>query len=150
VSEESEEPMPPEDSSGPEPTPKFRSPKRTLARAFRLSRDRWKVKATRRREELRALKVRLRDVEASRQLWKQKALHLQEQLDGLLALSSSLAQEDSSATSSPQPILPAVGSAAPVPLAQSPHLPEAPPATELPPSSSAAADKKKRRCGGRT
>src|SRR5271168_152184 len=72
--------MPAANSSGPDDTPKFRSPKRTLAHAFRLSRDRWKKKATERRTQLRALKVRLRDVQTSRLLWKKKALHLQEQL----------------------------------------------------------------------
>jgi len=77
--------MPSEDHPGPEEAPPFRSPKRTLVRAFRLSRDRWKEKATQRREELRSLKVRLRDVEASRELWKQKVAHLQEQLARLTA-----------------------------------------------------------------
>jgi hypothetical protein len=64
-----------------DPTAEFRSPKRALARSFRLSRDRWKAKAGQRRQEIRALKVRLRDLECSRDLWKQKAAHLQGQLD---------------------------------------------------------------------
>lgn len=64
-----------------EPAPEFRSPKRALARSFRLSRDRWKAKAGKRRVEIRVLKVRLRDLETSRDLWKQKAAHLQAHLD---------------------------------------------------------------------
>ena len=63
----------------------FRSPKRALARSFRLSRDRWKEKAGQRRDEIRALKVRLRDLEVSRDLWKQKSSHLQLQVDRLRA-----------------------------------------------------------------
>src|SRR4051794_14068486 len=68
-----------------EPEAEFRSPKRALARSFRLSRDRWKAKAGQRRQEIRGLKVRLRDLETSRDLWKQKAAHLQVQLDLLRA-----------------------------------------------------------------
>jgi hypothetical protein len=63
----------------------FTSPKRALALSFRLSRDRWKAKAGKRRAEVRALKVRVRDLEASRDLWKQKAAHLQAQIDLLQA-----------------------------------------------------------------
>jgi hypothetical protein len=124
--------MPSEDDPGREEAPQFRSPKRTLARAFRLSRDRWKEKATQRRDELRSLKVRLRDVEASRELWKQKAAHLQEQLARL----------------------PAVGAAEPA-TAQAPDLPEQPaevrppqalaaPASAAPPTGHAPGEKKRR------
>jgi hypothetical protein len=63
--------------------PEFRSPKRALARSFRLSRDRWKDKATRRRQQVKALQVRLRDLEVSRDLWKDKAAHLEAQLQQL-------------------------------------------------------------------
>jgi hypothetical protein len=65
----------------PDDAPEFRSPKRALARAFRLSRDRWKHKATRRLQQIKAFRVRVRDLEASRDLWKQKALHLQRHLE---------------------------------------------------------------------
>ena len=53
------------------------SPKRCLARSYRLSRDRWKSKALQRRGEIRVLKARLNDLQDSRDLWKQKSLHLQ-------------------------------------------------------------------------
>jgi hypothetical protein len=129
--------MPAADSSGPDEAPKFRSPKRTLARAFRLSRDRWKAKATQRREQLRDLKVRLRDVEVSRDLWKQKALYLQEQLDHRSGLSSAPGTEDAAADSAPPSVQaagPQLGSSA-----------AAPAATALPPTSAEPVKKKRRR-----
>ena len=78
--------MPDSDPSRAEETPEFRSPKRALARSFRLSRDRWKQKATQRREEIKALQIRVRDLETSRDLWKEKALYLQAQLQQLQGL----------------------------------------------------------------
>ena len=62
------------------------SPKRCLARSFRLSRDRWKAKAAERRRQIKALQVKARDLEVSRDLWKAKALHLQAQLAQLLGV----------------------------------------------------------------
>ena len=73
------------DPSRAEQTPEFRSPKRALARAFRLSRDRWKQKAGQRRQQIKALQVRVRDLQTSRDLWKDKALHLQAQFQQLQA-----------------------------------------------------------------
>jgi hypothetical protein len=70
-------------NDSPEDTPEFRSPKRCLARSFRLSRDRWKLKAAERLARIKALQVKARDLQVSRDLWKQKALHLQAQLDQL-------------------------------------------------------------------
>jgi hypothetical protein len=67
-------------NDSPDDTPEFRSPKRCLARSFRLSRDRWKAKAAERLQQIKALKVKVRDLEVSRELWKAKALHLQAQL----------------------------------------------------------------------
>jgi hypothetical protein len=72
--------MPDATPSRDDGAPEFRSPKRALARSFRLSRDRWKLKAAQRRQQIKALQVRLRDLEASRDLWKDKALHPQAQL----------------------------------------------------------------------
>lgn len=68
------------DDSPDDDTPEFRSPKRCLARSFRLSRDRWKLKASQRRQQIKALQVKARDLEVSRDLWKAKALHLEAQL----------------------------------------------------------------------
>lgn len=74
------------DDSPDDDTPQFRSPKRCLARSFRLSRDRWKLKATQRRQQIKALQVKARDLEVSRNLWKVKALHLEAQLAELLGV----------------------------------------------------------------
>ncbi len=68
-------------------TPKFRSPKRALARSFFLSRNRWKEKAEQRGKRIKALQIRVRDLEVSRDLWKTKARHLQEQIGHLPTLS---------------------------------------------------------------
>ena len=107
-----------------EPAAEFRSPKRALARSFRLSRDRWKAKAVLRRAEIRALEVRLRDLENSRDLWKQKAAHLQAQLDGLQA-----SPEAPQRSSSPQ-IVEEIAPAAdlPTPVAASAPAPASMPA----------------------
>lgn|SRR5262245_38203819 len=75
--------MPDSDSDRADDAPDFRSPKRALARAFRLSRDRWKQKAGQRRQQIKTLQVKVRDLQASRDLWKDKALHLQAQLEQL-------------------------------------------------------------------
>jgi hypothetical protein len=136
--------MPAEDTSGPDQPPQFRSPKRTLARAFRLSRDKWKAKAGERRAQIRSMKVRLRDVEASRDLWKQKALHLQQQLDGLTALSSSALAEDPSEASAPPTTHASEVSVPPSPPAVPPAFsPEAAAPALAPPTSSAAPLEKK-------
>src|SRR5437773_9843676 len=60
-----------------EEAPEYRSPKRCLAHSFRLSRDRWKAKATQRLDSIRSLRVRIRDMALSRDLWKRKALYYQ-------------------------------------------------------------------------
>src|SRR5262249_48144586 len=77
--------MPDADSSHPEESPEFRSPKRALARAFRLSRDRWKQKAAVRPQQIKARQARARALKASRALRKDKALPLQAQLQALQA-----------------------------------------------------------------
>jgi len=139
--------MPAADSSGPNDAPKFRSPKRTLAHAFRLSRDRWKKKATERRAQLRAMKVRLRDVQTSRLLWKKKALHLQEQLHHLLGLTAEPLPEDAAASAPPEPNLTDFDSPPPTQAAGLDPAPAepVPAAVTPPPPTGAATSKKKRR-----
>lgn len=44
------------------------------ARLFRASRDRWKQRCAAKQDEIRYLRVRIRDLEASRQRWKDEAL----------------------------------------------------------------------------
>lgn len=63
-----------------EEAPEYISPKRCLARSFRLSRDRWKQKAADRLGQIKTLKVKARDLRISRELWKQKALHYERAL----------------------------------------------------------------------
>jgi hypothetical protein len=58
----------------------YRSPKRCLAHSFRLSRDRWKAKATDRLAAIHSLRGRIRDLACSRDLWKRKALYYQDLL----------------------------------------------------------------------
>jgi hypothetical protein len=123
--------MPAADAPGPEDTPVFRSPKRTLARAFRLSRDRWKKKATVRREQLKALHIRIRDLEVSRALWKEKALHLQRQLDERLDREAALPQQQAQDAAGPSGAE-QLAAAAPAPGALQPAALSAPDSVPLP------------------
>lgn len=63
-----------------EEAPEYRSPKRSLALSFRLSRGRWKRKATERLAAIRCLRGRVRDLAVGRELWKRKALYYQDLL----------------------------------------------------------------------
>jgi hypothetical protein len=45
------------------------------ARLFRQSRERWKQRCAAKQDEIRYLRIRLRDLETSRARWKQAALH---------------------------------------------------------------------------
>jgi hypothetical protein len=51
----------------------YRSPKRCLIQAFRKSRNQWKLKAQQRNRQLKVLKVRVRDLEHSREHHAQQA-----------------------------------------------------------------------------
>jgi hypothetical protein len=46
------------------------------ARLARTSRDRWRQRCAAKQDEIRYLRVRLRDLEASRQRWKDEALQV--------------------------------------------------------------------------
>jgi methyl-accepting chemotaxis protein len=63
----------------------FRSPMRVLARSFQRSRTRWKQKYLDLREELQRLKVRVHDVNESREHWKEQAQARQRELAELQA-----------------------------------------------------------------
>jgi hypothetical protein len=118
-------------------TPEFRSPKRALARAFRISREGWKRKAGERRKQIKALQIRVRDLEVSRDLWKEKALHLQGQVEQLLTLASSERDAEPSVSALPQ-------QSAIDPVA-APSLPQDPlPPQPAPPPVTQPASKKKR------
>jgi chromosome segregation ATPase len=51
----------------------YKSPPHKLVKFFRESRDGWEETAKKRREEIRDLQARVRDLEASRVSWKEKA-----------------------------------------------------------------------------
>ena len=52
----------------------FKSSYSRLARLFEKSRDEWRAKAIARRQEIRLLELKIRDLETSRAKWKEKAL----------------------------------------------------------------------------
>ena len=51
----------------------YKSPPHKLIKFFKESRDAWEETAKKRREEIRDLQARVRDLEASRESWKEKA-----------------------------------------------------------------------------
>jgi chromosome segregation ATPase len=51
----------------------YKSPPHKLIKFFKESRDSWEETAKKRREEIRDLQARVRDLEASRESWKEKA-----------------------------------------------------------------------------
>ena len=104
----------------PDEAAEYTSPKRCLARCFRLSRDRWKQKATERLQRIKALKVNARDLRVSRDLWKQKALHYAQILRGKGLLPAE------ALTPAPPPDVPA---GADLPSAP-PHQPQATPVSK--------------------
>ena len=55
-------------------TPGFQTPPRILIPKLVKSRDGWKQKANARKRKLKAAKVRVRDLEASRDSWRERAL----------------------------------------------------------------------------
>jgi hypothetical protein len=130
------------DQQRPDDAPKYRSPKRSLALSFRLSRDRWKAKATQRLQQIKALRVRCRDLQTSRDLWKQKALHLQEQLQQVQQVSAPATSPPSAAPTPSQDPAPA-HPAAPDPKTPPPAAPE-PISTATTPTPAETADAKKK------
>lgn len=51
----------------------YKSPPHKLIKFFKESRDAWEETAKKRREEIRDLQARVRDLEASRESWREKA-----------------------------------------------------------------------------
>jgi hypothetical protein len=64
------------------PSP-FQTPPRILIPKLVKSRDAWKAKATARKAQRKALEIRIRDLETSRELHRLRAEQLQRQLDDL-------------------------------------------------------------------
>jgi hypothetical protein len=63
----------------------FQTPPRILIPKLVKSRDAWKAKATQRKAQRKALEIRVRDLEASRELHRHKAEQLQQRLEQLEA-----------------------------------------------------------------
>ena len=63
--------------------PAFRTPPRILIPKLVRSRDAWKVKATNRKAQRKALEIRVRDLEASRDLHRRHAEQLQQRITRL-------------------------------------------------------------------
>ena len=53
--------------------PTFRTPARILIPKLVKSRDGWKTKANQRKKRLKAVRIRIRDLEISRENWKDRA-----------------------------------------------------------------------------
>ena len=51
----------------------FRTPLRILVPKLLKSRDAWKAKSDRRKAQLKAVKIKIRDCSASRDLWRERA-----------------------------------------------------------------------------
>jgi hypothetical protein len=58
----------------------YRCPPARLARLFRHSCDLWKQRAAAKQVEIRYLRVKVRDLQASRDFWKQQALQARQAL----------------------------------------------------------------------
>ena len=63
----------------------FRTPPRILIPKLVRSRDAWKAKATTRKTQRKALEIRVRDLDASRDLHRQRAEQLQQRVTQLEA-----------------------------------------------------------------
>jgi hypothetical protein len=61
----------------------YQTPPRILIPKLVRSRDAWKAKATQRKAQRKALEIRVRDLEASRDLHRQRAEHLQQRVTQL-------------------------------------------------------------------
>lgn len=52
----------------------FKSPASRLVRLFKKGRDNWREKALERKQEIRGLEIKIRDLSESRENWKKRAL----------------------------------------------------------------------------
>jgi hypothetical protein len=86
--------------------PGYLSPKRVLARAFEISRDRWKGKYKALQEELKALRTDVRDLRRSRERWRAKAEALEQKAKELHAQFKQRVEQSPPALSRRSPQLP--------------------------------------------
>lgn len=80
----------------------FRTPPRILIPKLVRSRDAWKAKATTRKTQRKALEIRVRDLEASRDLHRQRAEQLQQRVTQLEAQLDDAKRSAPAPTTSPQ------------------------------------------------
>ena len=80
----------------------FRTPPRILIPKLVRSRDAWKAKATTRKTQRKALEIRVRDLEASRDLHRQRAEQLQQRVTQLEARLDDAKRPVPAPTTSPQ------------------------------------------------
>jgi chromosome segregation ATPase len=80
----------------------FQTPPRILIPKLVRSRDAWKAKATQRKAQRKALEIRVRDLEASRDLHRQRAEQLQEHVNQLEAELADAKRPAPAPTDSPQ------------------------------------------------
>lgn len=62
-----------------EAPPKFKSPKHKLIRFFQTHRDKWRERAHQYRKQMRSLTITVRDLRKSREVWKEKYLREREE-----------------------------------------------------------------------
>ncbi len=80
----------------------FRTPPRILIPKLVRSRDAWKAKATTRKTQRKALEIRVRDLDASRELHRQRAEQLQQRVTQLEAELDELKRPAPAPTTSPK------------------------------------------------
>ncbi len=80
----------------------FQTPPRILIPKLVKSRDAWKAKATQRKAQRKALEIRIRDLETSRDLHRQNAEQLQHQLAQLHAQIAAASQPTVTPTMAPK------------------------------------------------
>jgi len=61
----------------------FKSSESRLVRLFHKGREQWRKRATEKQKKMRGMKIRIRDLSASRDLWKTKALEAQREQEKL-------------------------------------------------------------------
>ncbi len=71
----------------------YKNPFARDARRFRLSRDTWRARAADKQKEIRALRVKIRDLTNSRDRWKDDVQLLKAQIEQLQAKVDSLQAE---------------------------------------------------------
>jgi hypothetical protein len=80
---------------------KYKSEPGRLARLFKASREKWRAQAAAKQKKVRALEIRVRDLEASRAKWKARAQAAERQLAGQRRAASAVERSDADAGTGP-------------------------------------------------